>query len=51
MRLGAPVIAVSGPYTKSGEAGDEFVFHALSPRDVRPCLRGRDKASSFALSG
>src|SRR5947209_11852798 len=28
MRLGAPVIAVSGPDTKSGEAGDEFVFHS-----------------------
>ncbi len=47
MRLGAPVIAVSGPYTKSGEAGYEFVFHALSPRDIRPCLRGQRQGEFF----
>src|SRR5947209_9126881 len=47
MRLGAPVIAVSGPYTKGGEAGDEFVFHASSPRDIRPCLRGQRQGELF----
>ena len=41
VRLGAPVIAVSGPDSHSGKSGDQLVLRALSPGDMSPCVGGQ----------